>query len=219
MEILEAIAENLRFGEASKVEELVQAALDDGVDVDDVLQGGLISGMTTVGILFRDEEMFLPEVMLSAKAMDAGMAILEPLLLLKHSGKKKEAKIVLGTVVGDVHSIGKNLVGIMLKGAGFEVEDLGVNVSPEKFVEAAAGGAQIVGMSALLTTTMRSMKTNIEALDSAGLRGKVKILVGGAVLTQKYADEIGADGYAPDAGSVVDKVKELLEQLNVNYLY
>lgn len=219
MEILEAIAENLRFGEASKVEELVQAALDDGVDVDDVLQGGLISGMTTVGILFRDEEMFLPEVMLSAKAMDAGMEILEPLLLLKHSGKKKEAKIVLGTVVGDVHSIGKNLVGIMLKGAGFEVEDLGVNVSPEKFVEAAAGGAQIVGMSALLTTTMRSMKTNIEALDSAGLRGKVKILVGGAVLTQKYADEIGADGYAPDAGSVVDKVKELLEQLNVNYLY
>ena len=125
----------------------------------------------------------------------------------------------MGTVVGDVHSIGKNLVGIMLKGAGFEVEDLGVNVSPEKFVEAAAGGAQIVGMSALLTTTMRSMKTNIEALDSAGLRGKVKILVGGAVLTQKYADEIGADGYAPDAGSVVDKVKELLEQLNVNYLY
>jgi 5-methyltetrahydrofolate--homocysteine methyltransferase len=219
METLEAIAENLRFGEASKVEELVQAALDDGVDVDDVLQGGLISGMTTVGILFRDEEMFLPEVMLSAKAMDAGMEILEPLLLLKHSGKKKEAKIVLGTVVGDVHSIGKNLVGIMLKGAGFEVEDLGVNVSPEKFVEAAAGGAQIVGMSALLTTTMRSMKTNIEALDSAGLRGKVKILVGGAVLTQKYADEIGADGYAPDAGSVVDKVKELLEQLNVNYLY
>ncbi len=210
MEILNEIAESLRFGEAAAVAELVQEALDDGIDVDEVLHGGLITGMTTVGILFRDDVMFLPEVMLSAKAMDAGMKLLEPLLLVKHSGKEKGAKVVLGTVAGDVHNIGKNLVGIMLKGAGFEVEDLGVNVPAEKFIEAAERGAQVVGMSALLTTTMMVMKTNIDAFESAGLKGKVKIMVGGAVVTQEYANEIGADGYAPDAGSAVDKVKELL---------
>jgi len=209
METLKAIAENLRYGQASKVKELVQAALDDGVSVEDILNEGLISGMATVGKLFKENEIFLPEMALAAKAMNAAMEILEP-LLLKAGGQKVKAKIVLGTVVGDVHNIGKNLVGIMLKGAGYEVYDLGVNVPPERFVDAAAGGAQIVGMSALLTTTMQNMKTTIEALEKAGLKGQIKTLVGGAVVTQKYADQIGADGYAPDAGSAVDKVKELL---------
>lgn len=209
MDILKAIAEDLRKGEASKVKGLVQAALDEGLSVEDVLNEGLIAGMTIVGKLFKENEIFLPEVLFSGKAMEAGMEILQP-LMLKTGGQKMKARIVLGTVAGDVHNIGKNLVRIMLEGAGYEVNDLGVDVPPQRFVDAAADGAQIVGMSALLTTTMRSMKPVIEALEKAGLKGRVKTMIGGAIVTQQYADEIGADGYAPDAGSAVDKAKELL---------
>lgn len=209
MGILKAIAEDLRKGEASKVKGLVQAALDEGLSVEDVLNEGLIAGMTIVGKLFKENEIFLPEVLFAGKAMEAGMEILQP-LMLKTGGQKMKARIVLGTVAGDVHNIGKNLVRLMLEGAGYEVNDLGVNVSPQRFVDAAADGAQIVGMSALLTTTMRSMKPVIEALEKAGLKGRVKTMIGGAIVTQQYADEIGADGYAPDAGSAVDKAKELL---------
>lgn len=209
MGILKAIAEDLRKGEASKVKGLVQAALDEGRSVEDVLNEGLIAGMTIVGKLFKENEIFLPEVLFAGKAMEAGMEILQP-LMLKTGGQKMKARIVLGTVAGDVHNIGKNLVRLMLEGAGYEVNDLGVNVSPQRFVDAAADGAQIVGMSALLTTTMRSMKPVIEALEKAGLKGRVKTMIGGAIVTQQYADEIGADGYAPDAGSAVDKAKELL---------
>jgi len=207
--ILKAIAEDLRKGEASKVKGLVQAALDEGLSVEDVLNEGLIAGMTIVGKLFKENEIFLPEVLFAGKAMEAGMEILQP-LMLKTGGQKMKARIVLGTVAGDVHNIGKNLVRIMLEGAGYEVNDLGVDVPPQRFVDAAADGAQIVGMSALLTTTMRSMKPVIEALEKAGLKGRVKTMIGGAIVTQQYADEIGADGYAPDAGSAVDKAKELL---------
>jgi len=209
MDILNTISENIRLGEASKVAELVQKSLDDGLSCDVILDKGLIAGMTVVGKLFKENEVFLPEVMMSAKAMDAGMAILGPILL--KSGKyEAKGKIALGTVQGDVHDIGKNLVGIVLKGAGFEVIDLGINTPTEKFVEAAQNGAQIIAMSALLTTTMQHMKPVIDAMDKAGLKGRVKTMIGGCIVTQGYADSIGADGYAPDAGSAVDKVKELL---------
>ena len=209
METLQAIAENLKEGQATKVKELAQAALDAGISADDVLDNGLIAGMTVVGKLFKENEVFLPEVMMSAKAMDAGMAVLEP-ILLKSGKHESKGKIALGTVQGDVHSIGKNLVGIVLKGAGFEVTDLGVNTPIEKFVDAAQNGAQIIGMSALLTTTMQHMQPVVEALEKAGLRGQVKTMIGGCIVTQEYADSIGADGYAPDAGSAVDKAKELM---------
>jgi len=209
MDTLQAITENLKEGQAAKVKELTQAALDEGISPDDVLDNGLIAGMTVVGKLFKENEVFLPEVMMSAKAMDAGMAVLEP-LLLKSGKHESKGKVALGTVQGDVHSIGKNLVGIVLKGAGFEVTDLGVNTSTQKFVDAAQNGAQIIGMSALLTTTMQHMQSVIDALDKAGLKGRVKTMIGGCIVTQEYADSIGADGYAPDAGSAVDKAKELL---------
>ncbi len=209
MNTLQAITENLKEGQAAKVKELTQAALDEGINPEDVLDNGLIAGMTVVGKLFKENEVFLPEVMMSAKAMDAGMAVLEP-LLLKSGKRESKGKVALGTVQGDVHSIGKNLVGIVLKGAGFEVTDLGVNIPTEKFVEAAQSGAQIIGMSALLTTTMQHMQPVIDALEKAGLKGRVKTMIGGCIVTQEYADSIGADGYAPDAGSAVDKAKELM---------
>lgn len=209
MDTLEAIAENLKEGQVSKVKELTQVALDEGASTGDVLVKGLISGMIVVGKLFKENEIFLPEVMLAAQAMDAGMKVLEP-LLLKSGEQKLKGKIALGTVEGDVHSIGKNLVGVLLRGAGFEVIDLGVNTPPQKFVNAAVNGAQIVGMSALLTTTMQNMKIVIEALEKAGLKKRIKTMIGGCIVTQEYADFIGANGYAPDAGSAVDKAKELL---------
>ena len=209
MDTLQAIAENLKEGQAAKVKELTQAALDKGISADDVLDNGLIAGMTVVGKLFKENEVFLPEVMMSAKAMDAGMAVLEP-ILLKSGKHESKGKIVLGTVQGDVHSIGKNLVGICLRGAGFDVTDLGVNIPTEKFIEAAKNGAKIIGMSALLTTTMQHMQPVIKALEKEGLQGKVKTMIGGCIVTQAYAESIGADGYAPDAGSAVDKAKELM---------
>jgi len=209
MDTLQAIAENLKEGQAARVKELTQAAVDEGISASDVLDKGLIGGMTVVGKLFKENEVFLPEVMQAAKAMDAGMEVLAP-LLLKSGGQKVKGKIVLGTVAGDVHSIGKNLVGVVLRGAGFEVTDLGINTPTQKFVDAALNGAQIIGMSALLTTTMQNMKIVVEALEKAGLKGRTKTMIGGCIVTQEYADSIGADGYAPDAGSAVDKAQELL---------
>lgn len=209
MDVLEAIAENLRRGEASKVAELVQKSLDDGLSWDVILNKGLFAGMEVVGKLFREEEIYIPEVLMAAKAMDAGQKILEP-LLLDAGGGKKMGKVVLGTVKGDVHNLGKNLVGVMLKGAGFEVIDIGENVPAEKFVDVAISEkAQLVGMSALLTVTMPYMRTTIEALERAGLK-QVKTIIGGACVTQEYADEIGADGYGDNAAAAVDKVRELL---------
>jgi 5-methyltetrahydrofolate--homocysteine methyltransferase len=206
---LEEIAKSLIEGQESKVEELTQSALAEGINVTEILNDGLLSGMDEVGKRFREADMFIPEVLLAAKAMNAGMNILKP--LLAGSGFHNLGKIVLGTVRGDVHEIGKNLVGIMLTGAGFEVIDLGPNVAPEKFIETAVEEkVGLIGMSALLTVTMPSMKDTVEELRKAGLENQIKTMIGGAPVTQRYADEIGADGYAEDAPSAVTKAKELL---------
>lgn len=207
---LKAIADSLIKGQAPKVKELVTQAVKEGADVKKILNEGLISGMAVVGDRFKKNEFYVPEVLIAARAMHAGMEILEP--LLAKAGVKPVAKVSIGTVKGDLHDIGKNLVSMMLRGAGFNVNDLGIDVSPEKFIEAVKGGSEVVCMSALLTTTMPSMKVVLDELNKAGLRNKVKTMVGGAPLTQNYADEIGADGYAPDAASAVDKAKELLRR-------
>ena len=206
--ILEEIKEGVIKGDMKKVEELVDRAIKENLPVEKILNEGLIAGMMVVGEKFKNNEFYVPEVLIAARAMNKGMSLLEPLIV--QSGIKPVAKVAIGTVKGDLHDIGKNLVVMMWKGAGFEVEDLGIDVPPEKFVEAAKGGAKVIGMSALLTTTMVAMKDVIEALKNAGVRDNVKVIIGGAPVTQSYADEIGSDGYAPDAASAVDKVKELL---------
>ncbi len=206
---LKQIAENLIQGKAPQVKELVKKAVDEGQDVQKILNEGLIAGMNVVGEKFKKNEFYVPEVLIAARAMKAGMEILRPILSEKNI--KGVGTVVLGTVKGDLHDIGKNLVGMMLEGAGFEVIDLGVDVPTEKFIQAAKEkNANIIGLSALLTTTMPAMKDVIEALNKSELKGKVKVMIGGAPVTQDYADEIGADGYAPDAASAVDKAKELL---------
>ena len=206
---LKEIAENLIQGKADKVKELTQRSVDEGQDIQKILNEGLLAGMSVVGDKFKKNEFYVPEVLIAARAMKAGMEIIRPLLTKK--GVKGAGKIILGTVRGDLHDIGKNLVGMMLEGAGFEITDLGVDVPPEKFVEAAREkGADIIGLSALLTTTMPGMKDVIEAIKSSDLKGKLKVMIGGAPVTQDYADEIGADGYAPDAASAVDKAKQLI---------
>jgi 5-methyltetrahydrofolate--homocysteine methyltransferase len=209
--IVNAIAECVRNGNISKSKELVQTALSKGISVEQVLKEGLFAGMAIVGKLFKEEEIYIPEVMMASKAMQAGMEVLEPLLL---DDKKKESlgKIVLGTVKGDVHNLGKYLVSLMLKGVGFEVIDIGEDVLAEKFISTAVSeGAQIIGMSALLTTTMPYMKIVIKDMEKAGLKGKIKTLIGGACVTQKFAEEIGADGYGENASVAVEKAKALLE--------
>lgn len=206
---LKEIADNLIKGKAPEVKELVQKALDEGQDVEKVLNEGLVAGMNVVGAKFKANEFYVPEVLIAARAMKNGMEILRPILAEKNI--KGIGTVVLGTVKGDLHDIGKNLVGMMLEGAGFEVIDAGIDVSAEKFIETAKEkDASLIGLSALLTTTMVSMKDVVKAVEEAGLDGKVKIMIGGAPLTQDYADEIGAQGYAPDAASAVDKAKELL---------
>ena len=204
---LSALAENLINGKAAEVKELTQKALDEDVAPGDVLNEGLIKGMAVVGERFKNNEFYVPEVLIAARAMHAGMDILKPALAA--SGVKPIARVLLGTVKGDLHDIGKNLVAMMLEGAGFEVVDLGIDVAPEKFVEAVKEGGDVVAMSALLTTTMTAMKTTLDALVEAGVRDDIKIMIGGAPVTQNYADEIGADGYARDAASAADKAKEL----------
>lgn len=203
------IADALKAGNAPKVKELVQAAVDSGVDPGQLVNEALIVGMSEIGVLFKNNEVYVPEVLIAARAMHAGLSILKPLLAEKDV--KPIGKVVLGTVKGDLHDIGKNLVGMMLEGAGFEVVDVGIDVAPEKFVEALKNsGAEILAMSALLTTTMPGMKDTIEALKAAGLRDQVKVMIGGAPITQSFADEIGADGYAGDAASAADLAKELI---------
>ena len=205
---LSALAENLINGKANETKELTQKALDEGVPPGEVLNGGLIKGMNVVGERFKNNEFYVPEVLIAARAMHAAMDILKP--KLAESGVKPVGTVLLGTVKGDLHDIGKNLVAMMLEGAGFEVVDLGIDVPPEKFVDAVKEGGDVVAMSALLTTTMTAMKTTLEALEEAGVRDKIKALIGGAPVTQNYADEIGADGYARDAASAADKAKELM---------
>ncbi|MFQ6003791.1 MAG: corrinoid protein [Candidatus Zixiibacteriota bacterium] len=206
---LKQIADVLIKGKAPEVKQLVQKAIDGGEDVEKVLNEGLVAGMSVVGEKFKKNEFYVPEVLIAARAMKAGMKILRPILAEKNI--KGVGTVVLGTVRGDLHDIGKNLVAMMLEGAGFEIIDLGVDVSPEKFIETAKEKkADLVGLSALLTTTMPSMKDVIKAVGDSGLKDKVKVMIGGAPVTQSYADEIRADGYAPDAASAVDEAKQLL---------
>ncbi len=194
-------------GNFKEVERLTQEALQEGLSAQDILNGGLIAGMSVIGERFKRNECFVPTVLLAARAMKAGMALLKP--ILADTGVESIGKVVLGTVKGDQHDIGKNLVGMMLEGAGFEVIDLGTDTPSEKFVEMAREKkADIVGMSALLTTTMPGMKTTIEALKSAGLT--VRTMIGGALVTQRYADEINADAFGKDAAVAVEKAKELI---------
>ncbi len=203
------IANSVIEGEEEKVRELVQQAITGGVSAERVLSEGLIAGMNVVGERMKKHEMYLPEVLLSATAMHAGMDLLKP--LLDTGGVGLGPKVVLGTVKGDIHDIGKNLVGIMLTGVGFQVVDLGKDTPAERFVQATREEeAQIVAMSALLTTTMPEMRNTIEALKAAGLREKVKVIVGGAPVSPEYAAQIGADGYARDAARAMDKVRELI---------
>lgn len=203
------LSEALQNGEIEQVMEFTEQALKDGLMPGKILTEGLIAGMDVVGEKFKNGDMFIPEVLIAAKAMQAGMDILKPKLV--ETGIKPIGRVALGTVKGDLHDIGKNMVGMMLQGAGFEVIDLGVDCTTEKFVAAASEGEiQLIGMSALLTTTMQNMKDTIQALDSAGLTGKVKTMIGGAVVSEKYASEIGADAYAPDASAAVDKARWLM---------
>lgn len=202
-DILQQIASNLYEGEDEAVASLVQKALDQGHKPAEVLQGGLIAGMDQVGRDFKAGDLFVPEVLIAARAMHAGMGVLRP--LLAESDAPSAGKYVIGTVKGDLHDIGKNLVKMMLEGAGFETVDLGTDVEPAAFVAAVREHKpSMVGMSALLTTTMVQMRATVEALVEAGLREQVKIMVGGAPVTEAFAKEIGADAYAPDAASAVD---------------
>ncbi len=200
---LKGIAEALIEGNADKVKELVKTAADEGVEAKKILDEGLISGMEVVGVRFKNCEIYVPEVLVSARAMHAGMDILGPLLVA--SGVKARGTFVVGTVKGDLHDIGKNLVAMMLKGAGWKVIDLGVDVDADMFVQSALDeNADAIGLSALLTTTMVNMKSVIELAKNKDC--KAKIVVGGAPLTQNYANEIGADGYAPDAATAAELV-------------
>lgn len=208
-EVLEQLAKELFAGNAKGVAELTNKALAEGLKPSEVLNSGLIKGMSEVGVKFKANEIYVPEVLIAARAMKAGMEILKP--KLAESGVEPVAKMIIGTVKGDLHDIGKNLVAMMMEGAGFEIIDLGIDVPAEKFIQAMKDNKpQVVGMSALLTTTMVQIKENIKAFNDAGVRSNVKVLIGGAPVTQKFTDEVGADGYAPDAASAVDKVKELL---------
>ena len=206
---LKQITEKLYDGEDEAVAELTQKALAEGLTPAEVLKGGLLAGMDQVGVDFRDGELFVPEVLIAARAMHAGMDILRP--LLAEGDVPLTGKVVMGTVEGDLHDIGKNLVVMMLEGGGFEIVDLGTDIPPDKFIEAVkTEQPDLIGMSALLTTTMPAMKHTINALVEAGLREKVKVMVGGAPVTRAFADEIGADGYAPDAASAVELARSLV---------
>ncbi len=204
-----AIADAVKAGRAKIVKTLVTDAVAEGVNAESILNDGLIVGMNELGILFKNNEVYVPEVLIAARAMKTGTEILKP--LLAEANAQSRGVVAIGTVKGDLHDIGKNLVGMMLEGAGFTVIDLGVDVTPEAFIDAAKNqGAQILGMSALLTTTMPSIKLSIDAIREAGVREKVKIMIGGAPVTQSFADEVGADGYSPDAASAADLAKELI---------
>lgn len=203
------LREAVIFGQKQKVAALVQRHLDEGRNAKEVMDEGLIPGMSEVGRKFQDGEFFIPEMLMAARSLNAGLDVLKPLLVA--SDVKPVAKVVMGTVKGDIHDIGKNLVTVMLRGGGFEVIDAGVDVPPDKFVSLAKeSGAELVGLSALLTTTMPAMKDTIDAFSADGSRGQVKIMIGGAPITQSYADEIGADGFARNASFAVELAKRLL---------
>jgi 5-methyltetrahydrofolate--homocysteine methyltransferase len=208
-EILSALSTAIIQGEKDNIDQLTAQALDGGLSAQEILDAGLMPGMDHVGVEFRAGRMFVPEVLRSARAMQTSMDRLRP--LLAQSGAKMTGKVLLGTVKGDMHDIGKNLVAMMCEGAGFEVKDLGKNVAPETFVqEVKTFEPQVIGMSALLTTTMRTMEHTIKALEEAGLRSQVRVMVGGAPVTQAFADQIGADGYASNAASAAELARRFV---------
>lgn len=208
-ELLGKMAESLIAGKVDEVVNFTKEAVDAGTVPQDILEQGLLAGMDVVGKRFKANEMFIPEVLRCAKCMHGAMEILRP--LLSETGAKMAGTLVIGTVKGDLHDIGKNLVGMMFEGAGFQVVDIGIDKSPQEFVDALKEhNASLFGMSALLTTTMPMMEETVNAIKEAGLRDQVKIMVGGAPVTSEFAKEIGADAYASNAASAVDKGKELL---------
>ena len=206
---LKYIFQNVIEGNAGEVEAGVTAALAEGIGANAILSQALIAAMDEVGRRFEEGDFYVPEMLVSARAMQAGLKVLKPHLL--QSEIKSSGKIAIGTIKGDLHDIGKNLVGMMLEGAGFEVIDLGVDVAPEKFVEAVKNGVHLIGMSALLTTTMGGMATTIQALKEAGVRDQVKVMIGGAPVTEEYAKQIGADGFGTDASSATRQARLLME--------
>jgi 5-methyltetrahydrofolate--homocysteine methyltransferase len=209
MELMQQLYAAVIEGKAKEIEGLTRQALEAGKTAQEILDQGLIPAMDDVGAQMRTGEMFIPEVLLSARVMKASLNVLKP--LFAEGGAKMLGRVLLGTVQGDLHDIGKNLVGMMLEGAGFEVLDLGVDVAPEAFAEAVKESKpDILGLSALLTTSMTKMKSTIDALARVGVRDQVKVMIGGAAVTAKYAGEIGADGYAPDCGSAAPLAKEFL---------
>ncbi len=208
MTVLEELRQAVVDGRAKLAVTKVTQGLEEGIPAEVLLQDGLIAAMKEVGQLFEEHEIYVPEMLVAARAMNATVAVLKPRLVEREV--RSSGTVAIGTVEGDLHDIGKNLVAMMLEGNGYEVVDLGTDVPPERFVDAIRAGADVVAMSALLTTTMTSMKDVVEAIRAAGLRDRVRIIVGGAPITARYAAEIGADGYAPDASKAVRKVRELL---------
>ncbi|MDP2928570.1 MAG: corrinoid protein [Candidatus Omnitrophota bacterium] len=210
--MLKAIQAALAEGDRNGVAKLTKEALDKNLSVKTILEEGLVAGMNAIGEKFKANEIFIPEVLIAAKAMHSGIAILEPHFTA--CGIKPAGRVVIGTVKGDLHDIGKNIVSMMLKGACFEVIDLGIDVPPGKFLEIIeTSSPDIIAMSSLLTTSMGAMRDTIKILKESGLRDRVKIMIGGAPITQGYADSIGADSYAKDAATAVDRAREILEKL------
>ncbi|HBY95995.1 MAG: corrinoid protein [Ardenticatenaceae bacterium] len=210
-EILEDLRESILSGDRARLQEQINGAIEAGLDPVVILNDGMVAAMKEVGRLFECGEYFVPEMMRAARAMKDGLAILKP--SLQRAALESSGKVIAGTVQGDMHDIGKNLVCMMLEGAGFEIQDLGIDVSPAQFIDAVrASGADILAMSALLSTTVLNMKVTIEALERAGLRDKVKVIVGGASVTESSARQVGADGYAPDASQAVALVQSLIAQ-------
>ncbi|EDM97451.1 B12 binding domain protein [Pseudoflavonifractor capillosus ATCC 29799] len=203
MSILTDISENMQRGKAKVVKELVRQAIDQGLPAQQILEEGLLSGMSVIGEKFKNNEIFVPEVLVAARAMNAGSELLKPLLM--ENGVKASGKVCIGTVRGDLHDIGKNLVKMMMEGKGLEVIDLGVDVAPETYVETAKNeGCQIICCSALLTTTMSVMGDVVKAAETAGIRDQVKIMIGGAPVTEAFCQQIGADKYTPDGATAAD---------------
>ncbi len=210
---LAALIESVIAGDAENVEKMTRQALDEGMTALEILNGGLVKAMDVVGEKFKNYEVYLPGLIVASRAMKSGLVILKP--ILADSGTRTSVKIALGTVQGDTHDIGKNIVAAMLEGAGFDVTDLGYDVPPEGFVSAIIDdGAQVVGMSALVTTNMLSMKETTDAIVEAGVRDRAKIIIGGAPVTQEYADRIGADAYAEDAAIAVDVVRGFFREVS-----
>jgi 5-methyltetrahydrofolate--homocysteine methyltransferase len=208
-DVLSQISSAIMEGKKDDIGQLTQQGLDEGLNAKQILDDGLMKGMEVVGVRFKAGDMFVPEVMRCARTMLNAMEILDPLLAA--TGAKMVGRVLIGTVKGDLHDIGKNLVGMMCRGAGFQVKDIGINVEPETFVEAVKEfQPDIVGMSALLTTTMRAMGDTIKALEEAGVRDNVKVMVGGAPVTQSFADKIGANGYAPNAAAAADLARKFV---------